>query len=243
MRQSLERRGLQVRMIEGHAVLQERTRAALGADLFVSIHHDSVRPELLPDADLYSGFSLFVSRLNPQAGKSIACASAIGAQMRSIGLAPSRYHADPVLGENRPYADEANGVHFTTTWRWRAPRPCRRCHRGRVIVNRHEEQRLREPQMRAASLKRSHKECVVAYHKRAGEARRRGSRRVPWIEIGQERIDTFARAIEDFQWIHVDPVRARSSPFGGNHRARLSHALAPVAPVRDDFSSPTARWA
>ena len=37
----------------------------------------------------------------------------------------------------------------------------------------------------------------------------------PWIEIGQERIDTFARAIEDFQWIHVDPVRARNSPFGG----------------------------
>ncbi len=37
----------------------------------------------------------------------------------------------------------------------------------------------------------------------------------PWIEVSQERIDTFARAIEDFQWIHVDPVRARSSPFGG----------------------------
>jgi len=37
----------------------------------------------------------------------------------------------------------------------------------------------------------------------------------PWIEISQERIDTFARAIEDFQWIHVDPARARSSPFGG----------------------------
>ena len=37
----------------------------------------------------------------------------------------------------------------------------------------------------------------------------------PWIEITQERIDTFARAIEDFQWIHVDPARAKSSPFGG----------------------------
>ena len=37
----------------------------------------------------------------------------------------------------------------------------------------------------------------------------------PWIEIGQERIDAFARAIEDFQWIHVDTARARSSPFGG----------------------------
>ncbi len=37
----------------------------------------------------------------------------------------------------------------------------------------------------------------------------------PWVEVSQERIDTFARAIEDFQWIHVDPARARGSPFGG----------------------------
>ena len=37
----------------------------------------------------------------------------------------------------------------------------------------------------------------------------------PWLEVSQERIDTFAKAIEDFQWIHVDPARARSSPFGG----------------------------
>ena len=37
----------------------------------------------------------------------------------------------------------------------------------------------------------------------------------PWVEVSQERIDTFARAIEDFQWIHVDRERAKSSPFGG----------------------------
>jgi acyl dehydratase len=37
----------------------------------------------------------------------------------------------------------------------------------------------------------------------------------PWVQITQERIDTFARAIDDFQWIHVDPGRARASPFGG----------------------------
>jgi len=36
----------------------------------------------------------------------------------------------------------------------------------------------------------------------------------PWLEMTQERIDTFARAIEDFQWIHVDPARAAKSPFG-----------------------------
>jgi len=36
----------------------------------------------------------------------------------------------------------------------------------------------------------------------------------PWVEITQERIDTFAKAIGDFQWIHVDAERAKNSPFG-----------------------------
>ena len=37
----------------------------------------------------------------------------------------------------------------------------------------------------------------------------------PWVEMTQERIDQFAKATEDFQWIHVDPKRAKDSPFGG----------------------------
>ena len=37
----------------------------------------------------------------------------------------------------------------------------------------------------------------------------------PWVEMPQERIDLFAKATEDFQWIHVDPKRAKDSPFGG----------------------------
>jgi acyl dehydratase len=35
-----------------------------------------------------------------------------------------------------------------------------------------------------------------------------------WIEVTQERIDTFARATDDPQWIHVDPERAAAGPFG-----------------------------
>jgi acyl dehydratase len=35
-----------------------------------------------------------------------------------------------------------------------------------------------------------------------------------WLEIGQARIDEFARATDDPQWIHVDPVRAGDGPFG-----------------------------
>ena len=36
----------------------------------------------------------------------------------------------------------------------------------------------------------------------------------PWVEISQARIDQFAEATGDFQWIHVDPKRAKDSPFG-----------------------------
>lgn len=35
-----------------------------------------------------------------------------------------------------------------------------------------------------------------------------------WVDISQQRIDCFAEATEDHQWIHVDPIRAAaSSPF------------------------------
>ncbi|MEU7379331.1 MULTISPECIES: MaoC family dehydratase [unclassified Streptomyces] len=35
-----------------------------------------------------------------------------------------------------------------------------------------------------------------------------------WLEIDQKRIDLFADATGDHQWIHVDPERAAAGPFG-----------------------------
>ncbi|KXC05908.1 MULTISPECIES: MaoC family dehydratase [Microbacterium] len=35
-----------------------------------------------------------------------------------------------------------------------------------------------------------------------------------WIEITQDRVDLFADATDDHQWIHVDPERAAAGPFG-----------------------------
>ena len=35
-----------------------------------------------------------------------------------------------------------------------------------------------------------------------------------WLPITQERVDQFAEATEDRQWIHVDPARAKQGPFG-----------------------------
>jgi acyl dehydratase len=36
-----------------------------------------------------------------------------------------------------------------------------------------------------------------------------------YVEITQERVNTFADATGDHQWIHVDPERAKDGPFGG----------------------------
>ena len=36
-----------------------------------------------------------------------------------------------------------------------------------------------------------------------------------WVEITQERVNQFADATGDHQWIHVDPERAKDGPFGG----------------------------
>jgi len=102
--------------------LTRRTTAAAGADFFLSVHHDSVQPYLIETweydgverwfSDLHSGFSLFVSRKNGAVGRSLACASAIGASLRGAGFAPSLYHAEAIPGENKPFADKVNGVHY-----------------------------------------------------------------------------------------------------------------------------------
>ncbi len=36
-----------------------------------------------------------------------------------------------------------------------------------------------------------------------------------WITIDQDRVNQFAEATDDRQWIHIDPVRAGQGPFGG----------------------------
>ena len=46
-----------------------------------------------------------------------------------------------------------------------------------------------------------------------------------WIEITQERIDAFAAATGDAQWIHVDPERAAAGPFG----ATIAHGYLTLA--------------
>jgi acyl dehydratase len=42
-----------------------------------------------------------------------------------------------------------------------------------------------------------------------------------WMDVTQEAIDAFAEATGDHQWIHVDPERAKETPFGGT----IAHGL------------------
>jgi N-acetylmuramoyl-L-alanine amidase len=139
--------------------LGSRAPRASGMDLFISIHHDSVQPRFLSTwehegetrnySDRFSGFSLFVSRLHPDPAASLKCASMIGAALRQAGFTASRYHADPILGENRPFADEENGVHyFDNLAVLKTARVPALLFEAGVIVNRDEELRMRDPAVR-----------------------------------------------------------------------------------------------
>jgi N-acetylmuramoyl-L-alanine amidase len=162
--EALDAQGLPARLIGADgamARLSARTRAAAGADFLLSVHHDSVQPHYLDGwvyedalraySDRYAGFSLFVSRANPRLRQSLACASAIGAALRQAGFVPSLYHAEPIAGESKPFADRANGVHYydKLVVLKTASSPAVLLEAG-VIVNRAEELRLAEPPVRAA---------------------------------------------------------------------------------------------
>jgi N-acetylmuramoyl-L-alanine amidase len=140
--------------------LGSRSPRAAGMDLFISIHHDSVQPRFLVPweyegatwlySDRFAGYSVFVSRLHPDPRTSLRCASAIGRAMNAAGFTASRYHADPIVGENRPFADEPNGVHYFDNLAVlkTASVPALLFEAG-VIVNREEELRMRDPAVRS----------------------------------------------------------------------------------------------
>lgn len=169
-------------------VLGSRSPRANGMDLFISIHHDSVQPRFLAPweheggtqlySDQFAGYSLFVSRDNPRLAASLACASAIGSALKAGGFTASRYHADPIVGENRPFADEANGVHyFDNLAVLRSARVPAVLFEAGVIVNRPEELRMRDPAVRkriAAAIVAAVNACVPG---EAGRKSKVGSRK------------------------------------------------------------------
>lgn len=156
--------------------LTHRTAAAAGSDFFLAVHHDSVQPYLIQTweydsverrfNDDHAGFSLFVSRKNVAVKRSLACASAIGEALRGAGFVPSLYHADPIPGENKPFADKRNGVHYYDNLivLKTARSPAMLLEAG-VIVNRDEELRLRSDDVRrrmAVAVAQGLSRCLVS---------------------------------------------------------------------------------
>ena len=54
-----------------------------------------------------------------------------------------------------------------------------------------------------------------------------------WITVDQKRIDLFAEATGDHQWIHVDPVKAAQGPFG----TTIAHGFLTLSLVPELFAT------
>ena len=158
----LQARGRSTQVIGADGLMNSlaaRPRVATSAALFVSVHHDSMQERLLSTwtyegverkyGDRFEGFSLFVSRENAGWRRGLRCASAIGSALIKAGFKPSLYHADPKVGENRPFADKRHGVHYYDRLAVlrNAKMPALLFEAG-VIVNRAEEKRMADPDVR-----------------------------------------------------------------------------------------------
>ncbi len=104
--------------------LVKRVAAAnnANADLFLSIHHDSVPDKLLETwefegkkshfSDRFSGYSVFVSRSNPDFKTSLAFAELVAKEMKAEGLDYARQYTQPIMGRYRhPLLNKDTGVY------------------------------------------------------------------------------------------------------------------------------------
>jgi N-acetylmuramoyl-L-alanine amidase len=104
--------------------LAKRVAAAddLHADLFLSIHHDSVPNSLLEDwefegkkshfSDRFSGYSVFVSRNNPDFKTSLSFAELVAKEMKAQGLQYAQQYTLAIMGRYRhPLLNKETGVY------------------------------------------------------------------------------------------------------------------------------------
>ncbi|NMG53836.1 N-acetylmuramoyl-L-alanine amidase [Aromatoleum aromaticum] len=155
---ALERLDVRTELVNGDGAIESlaaRPAQVPAADFFLSIHHDSIGERELEywqaDGETYSysdrwtGHSLFVSRRNPDLGRSVLCAVTIGARLQRAGFVPTQKS-----GRRREYADRQHAVHFydNLVVLYRARQPAVLFEAG-VIKHRDEELLLREPRRQA----------------------------------------------------------------------------------------------
>jgi N-acetylmuramoyl-L-alanine amidase len=148
----------------GKIALIDRAKVAAqqGAELFLSIHHDSANDRYLQTwepnsngkkqqySDQFRGYGVFVSKKNRQADRSLQFALALGSAMKSRGFVFTPHHHEPIAGENRPILDEVRGVYQYDDLivLKNAPMPAALLECG-VIISREEELELKKPETQA----------------------------------------------------------------------------------------------
>ena len=94
----------------------------LQAHLFLSIHHDSVPDKFLEDwefegkkgyySDRFSGYSVFVSRKNPEFKTSLAFAEMVAKEIKAFGLPYAAQYSQPIMGRHQhPLLNRETGVY------------------------------------------------------------------------------------------------------------------------------------
>ena len=126
------------------------------ADLFLAIHHDSVKDKYLKNwevngktqkyCDDFHGYSIFISRKNPTVAESSEFAAKLGRALLSAGFTPTLHHEEQ---EKRPVTDREKGIYafddLVVLKTAKMPAVLLECG---VIVNRAEEEQLNNPAYR-----------------------------------------------------------------------------------------------
>ena len=127
------------------------------ADLFLAIHHDSVKDTYLKTweidgktqkyCDDFHGYSIFLSNKNAKPVESLGFATTLGQALLKAGFTPTLHHA---AQENRPVLDKEKGIYsfddLVVLKTARMPAVLLECG---VIVNRAEEEKLNDPVYRS----------------------------------------------------------------------------------------------
>jgi N-acetylmuramoyl-L-alanine amidase len=132
----------------------------LHADLFLSIHHDSVPNKFLEDwefegkkshfSDRFSGYSVFVSRNNPDFKTSLSFAELVGKEMKAQGLHYAQQYTQTVMGRyQHPLLNKETGVYsYDQLIVLRKARMPAALLEAGSIINRDEELKMDSPERR-----------------------------------------------------------------------------------------------
>jgi N-acetylmuramoyl-L-alanine amidase len=142
--------------------LFKRVAAAndLQANLFLSIHHDSVPNKFLEDwefdgkkshfSDRFGGYSVFVSRRNPEFKTSLSFAELVAKEMKALGLPYAEQYSQPIMGRHRhPLLNKETGVYsYDELIVLRTTRMPAVLLEAGSIINRNEELEMDSPERR-----------------------------------------------------------------------------------------------